>query len=70
MCPYCEKVRKKLDELKLNFEKINVPMSRNDPLRKKLLEKSGIGSVPVIEDQGKFVGDSEKIIKYLEKTYA
>ena len=68
-CPFCEKVRDKLAELVLDYEKINVPYSRDDPQRKELLEKSGVSTVPVLKDGEKYIGDSEKILKYLEENY-
>ena len=66
-CPYCAKVRAKLDELGLPYEKVNVPSDRDDSLRKKLLEKSGVGTVPVIKIDDKYIGDSDKIISYLQE---
>ena len=65
-CPYCAKVRAKLSELGLSYEKINVPYDRDDFLRQELLEKSGVATVPVIKIDNKYIGDSEKIITFLE----
>ena len=66
-CPYCEKVRIKLRELKLNYKKINAAKTREDPLRKMLFQKSKVPTVPVIEIDGKFIGESDVIIKKLEE---
>ena len=63
-CPYCEKVRRKLEELKLNYKKIDAARTREDPQRKMLFQKSG---VPVIEIDGKFIGESDVIVKKLEE---
>ena len=66
-CPFCAKVRAKLEEMGLDYEKVNVPMDREDPQRKDLFEKSGVHTVPVIKIDDKYVGESEEIIKYLEE---
>ena len=66
-CPFCAKVRDKLDELGLDYENINVPREREDSLRKDLLEKSGVATVPVIKIGDKYIGDSGAIIAYLEE---
>ena len=66
-CPYCAKVRAKLAENNLDYEKINVPYDREDSQRKELLEKSGVGTVPVMEIDGVFIGESDEIIKYIEE---
>ncbi len=67
-CPFCTKVRVFLKETKLSFKIINVAPDRDDPLRKELLKKSGVPTVPVISIDGKYIGDSQKIIDYLQKT--
>ena len=64
-CPYCAKVRKKLDELGLKYEKIEV-----DPKNKpKIVIELG-GTVPVIDDNGRIMNESDDIVAYLEKNYA
>ncbi|HIJ11180.1 TPA: glutaredoxin [Candidatus Woesearchaeota archaeon] len=68
-CPYCMKVRAKLAEMKLEYEKVNVPRDREDPLRKDLLEKSGVPTVPVIKIDDRYIGDSSAIVAYLEKKF-
>jgi len=64
-CPYCAKVRAFLDEKGLEYEKVNVPRDREDPQRKELLEKSGVGTVPVIKIDDQYIGDSQVIIDHL-----
>ncbi len=66
-CPYCARVRNYMDEKGIEYEKVNVSYDREDPQRKELLEKSGVGTVPVIKDGEKYVGDSGEIIAYLEE---
>ncbi|MGM0471231.1 MAG: glutathione S-transferase family protein [Bacillota bacterium] len=67
-CPYCMKVRDKLDELDLEYETIEVPHAKED--RTTIKELSGQIKVPVLEDSdGTVVHDSVAIIDYLEKNY-
>jgi len=68
-CPYCEKVRQKLRELGLNYDKVNVPRDREAPLRKELREKSGVPTVPVIKIDGRYLGESAEIIRHLEQNF-
>ena len=66
-CPYCRKVREILEQKKIPYVTMNVSPSRNDILRKKLLEKSGVETVPVLKIDGKYIGGSEEIVKYLNQ---
>ena len=66
-CPYCARVRAKLNELGMEYEKINVPRDRESPIRRMIAEKSGVMTVPVIEIDGKFTGESAVIIEKLER---
>ncbi|AGB42223.1 glutathione S-transferase [Halobacteroides halobius DSM 5150] len=67
-CPYCAKVRRKLDQLGLEYEKIEV--SKDKSKRTTIKELSGQIKVPVIQDSdGTVVNDSSEIITYLEKHY-
>jgi glutathione S-transferase len=68
-CPFCAKVRAKLDELELSYEKVNVASDRDDQQRKDLLEKSGVATVPVIKIGDKYIGDSDAIITHLESNF-
>ncbi len=68
-CPFCIKVRKKLDQLGLEYETIDVPKDRSK--RTKIKELSGQIKVPVLQDtDGTVVNDSKKIIEYLEENYS
>lgn len=64
LCPYCEKVRRKLDEMGIEYEKIEV-----NPANKPKEVTSTGGTVPVIDDNGMVMNESADIINYLEKTY-
>ena len=68
-CPFCEKVRRKLKEKNLEFEKINVPRDRDDSARKELFRKSGVPTVPVIKIGEKHIGESQNIIDYLDENF-
>ena len=72
-CPYCAKVRAKLEELGLEYQKVNVPRDREHSLRKELFKKSGVPTVPVLkittDNEEKFLGESEEIISYLKRYF-
>lgn len=68
-CPFCEKVRQKLKELGIEYEKTNVPHTRDAEERKDLFEKSGVWTVPVLKIGDKYIGESGEIIKFLEKNF-
>ncbi len=63
-CPFCEKVRRKLAELKLDYQKVEVDFA-NKP---EVVVKLG-GTVPVIDDDGMVMNESSEIVKYLEEKY-
>ncbi|MFC6717769.1 glutaredoxin family protein [Natrialbaceae archaeon GCM10025810] len=70
-CPYCAKVRRKLDELDLEYDVIEVPRSHDE--RTEVKEVSGQTGVPVIVDEEHGVdgmAESDDIVAYLEETYA
>ena len=66
-CPYCARVRRKLDELKVECDLIEVPRSRSQ--RDELMEVSGQTGVPtlVCEDGTVIADDDDAIIAYLEQ---
>ena len=58
-------VRDKLEELGLEYDKIEVPRDSDDPVRRDLFDKSGVKTVPVIDIDGEWTGDSGVIIEKL-----
>jgi glutathione S-transferase len=69
-CPYCAKVKKKLDELDLDYESHMVPRSHDE--RTEVEEVSGQTGVPVLVDPENDVDgmpESDDIVEYLEKEY-
>lgn len=66
-CWYCRRVRKKLDELGLAYDVIEVPIRHSQ--RREVVEISGQSSVPVLVDGATVLDDDDVIIPYLEKTY-
>ncbi len=69
-CPYCAKVKDKLEELGLEYDSIKVPS--NHDKRKEVKEVSGQTAVPVLVDEEngvKGMSESDQIVKYLENTY-
>ena len=70
-CPFCAKVRTKLDELELEYDVIEVPRSHDE--RTEVEKVSGQTGVPVITDESQDVEgmpESDDIVEYLEETYA
>ncbi|MDG5821509.1 glutathione S-transferase N-terminal domain-containing protein [Natronococcus sp. A-GB7] len=70
-CPFCAKVRTKLDELELDYYVIEVPRSHED--RTEVERVSGQTGVPVLSDESQDVEgmhESDDIVNYLEETYA
>ena len=69
-CPFCAKVKRKLDELGLEYESHMVPRSREE--RTEVEAVSGQTGVPVLVDEEHGVEgmpESEDIVRYLEETY-
>ena len=70
-CPYCAKVKRKLDALSLEYESRMVPRSHSE--RDEVEAVSGQTGVPVLIDEEHGVDgmpESDDIVAYLEKTYA
>lgn len=70
-CPFCAKVRQRLDELGLNYESHMVPSSHAE--RTEVEEISGQTEVPMIVDPDHDVegmSESDDIVAYLNETYA
>lgn len=60
-------VREKLEELGIRYEKIEVPIEREQ--REEVFKISGQRLVPVIQDRDTVLADEVEIIEYLEKVY-
>ncbi len=70
-CPFCAKVKTKLDELDLDYESHTVPRSHGE--RTEVKAVSGQTGVPVLVDKENGVEgmpESDDIVEYLEKTYS
>jgi glutaredoxin 3 len=70
-CPFCAKVRTKLDDLELDYDVIEVPRSHAD--RTEVERISDQTGVPVITDEEENIEglhESDDIVEYLEETYA
>jgi glutathione S-transferase len=69
-CPYCAKVKTKLDELGLDYVSHEVPRSHSE--RTEVEAVSGQTGVPVLVDPDHDVEgmpESADIVAYLEETY-
>ena len=66
-CPYCAKVKSVLEAKGIGYEKVEVPVDREE--RTELFELSGQYQVPVLVDGKKVINDSSKIIVYLNENY-
>jgi glutaredoxin 3 len=69
-CPYCAKVRRKLDELGLEYESHAVP--RSHAKRSEVEAISGQTGVPVLVDENNGVEgmpESDDIVEYLDEQY-
>lgn len=69
-CPYCRKVKKKLNSLGLEYEEHRVPARHSK--RTTVKELSGQTGVPVLVDPDNGVEgmpESADIIEFLEETY-
>ncbi len=69
-CPYCEKVAERMDDLGLAYETewVEAMHSARDEVKR----VSGQRGVPVLvdEDRGVTMAESERILEYLEASYA
>jgi mycoredoxin len=66
-CPDCEEVRRKLAELRIEYEPVVVPDFR--PMRKVVQEVSGQYYVPVLKDGDMVLTETDDILNHLDKTY-
>lgn len=70
-CPFCAKVRNRLDELGLDYESHHVPSSHAE--RTEVEELTGQTGVPVLVDPDNGIegmNESDDIVEYLNETYA
>ena len=69
-CPYCELVADRLEELEIEYDSVWVEglHSKRDEVKR----VSGQRQVPVVvdEDRGVTMAESERILDYLETSYA
>jgi len=69
-CPYCAKVKRKLDDLGLEYESHMVPSSHSE--RTEVEAVSGQTGVPVLVDNDNGIEgmpESDDIVAYLEREY-
>jgi glutaredoxin len=69
-CPYCAKVKRKLDDLDLEYQSHEVPADHAD--RKQVEAVSGQTGVPVLVDTDHGIEgmpESDDIVAYLDRTY-
>jgi glutathione S-transferase len=69
-CPFCVKVKRKLDELDLEYVSHEVP--RSHAQRTEVKEVSGQTGVPVLVDPDNGIDgmpESDDIVAYLDRTY-
>jgi glutaredoxin len=69
-CPYCERVADRLDELDRDYETIWVEALHSE--RDEVKRVSGQRGVPVLvdDDHGVTMAESERIVEYLDRSYA
>lgn len=66
-CGYCERVRRELERLNLDYEEVEVPWPMSG--REAVFRVSGQRRVPVLVDAGQVIHDSTRIIEHLRRTY-
>jgi Glutaredoxin and related proteins len=69
-CPYCELVVDRLEELDVDYESVWVEGLHSK--RNEVARVSGQRQVPVVvdEDRGVTMAESERILEYLDGSYA
>jgi glutathione S-transferase len=69
-CPYCARVRSKMSELGIDYEKADVPRDKSQ--RTELIDLCGKPGVPtmVCEDGSIIADDDDAIVAYLEEHYS
>ncbi|WP_324662302.1 glutaredoxin family protein [Haloarcula sediminis] len=69
-CPYCEKVADRLDELGVDYDSVWVEALHSE--RDEVKRVSGQRAVPVLvdEDRGVTMAESDRILEFVERSYA
>jgi len=69
-CPYCEMVADRMDELDLDYDSVWVEGLHST--RDEVKRVSGQRAVPVLvdDDAGVTMAESERIVEYLDRSYA
>jgi glutaredoxin len=69
-CPYCETVADRLDDLDLDYDSVWVEGLHST--RDEVKRVSGQRAVPVLidDDAGVTMAESERILEYVERSYA
>lgn len=66
---HCHRVEQMLAMLDLPYETVDVDLANGEHKQPEFLKKNPLGQVPVIDDNGVVLPDSNAIIVYLEKKY-
>lgn|GEM_PF-1136790 len=66
-CPYCQAVRRRMNDLGLTYTVVTVPAERQK--RKAVFEASGQYLVPTLVTDSVILCDENEIIDYLERMY-
>ena len=66
-CPYCQKVLRALEELKVKIPIKNI--HENDEYRQELIKIGGKSQVPCLVINGKAMYESDNIVKWLKENY-
>jgi len=69
-CPFCEKVADRLDELGIDYETTWVDALHSQ--RNEVKDVSGQRGVPVLvdDDYGVTMAESDRILEFIDRTYA
>ena len=69
-CPYCENVADRLDELGVDYDSVWVEALHSE--RDEVKRVSGQRAVPVLvdEDRGVTMAESDRILEFVERSYA
>jgi len=65
----CYKIRLLLSFLRLDYEKINIDLKAKDQKKVEFLALNPLGQVPVLEDNGIYLRDSQAILCYIAREY-